>query len=286
MTQLNFNAQSVAPATGQLDAIPKGWYVAVIEASEMKPTKNGDGSYLELKLNIVHGKYTNRKLYARLNLNNPNPIAQEIGYKELSAVCHATGVLQVQDSSQLHNIPIKVRVKVRKGDGEYDDNNEITAYRNQNEQVVLADDDPANQGKGPAVGAGMQMPPQQQPQQMQIPPQGGQYQGAPAGQYQQPQQQMPAQLPPQYQQQPQQQPQQVQQQPPQMAQQPWDNPPQMQQQQPQGQPQYQQPPQQYQQPQGQQQPQQGQQMQQQQPPQGGQWNGAQMAPPPWEQGQQ
>lgn len=258
MSTLNFNAQTVAPSTGQLDAMPKGWYNALIEGSETKPTSKGDGSYLELKFNIISGRYQNRKIFARLNLNNPNPVAQEIAYKDLSAICHATGILSVQDSSQLHNIPMKIRLKVRKGNDDYDDNNEISAFRNINEQVKLADDE------NPAPGQGMQqqqMPPQQMPQQ-QMPPQ-QQYQ-----QQQPPQQQMPQQYqqqPPVQQQAPVQQQQPPMQQPPvqqyQQAQQPWQQPDQQQQQQ-----QYQQPPQQMQQQPPMDQPPQMQQQYQQQPP--------------------
>lgn len=307
MSTLNFNAQTVAPSTGQLDAMPKGWYIAVIEGSETKPTSKGDGSYLELKFKIVQGRYQNRVVFARLNLNNPNPIAQEIAYKDLSAICHAVGVLSVQDSSQLHNVPLKIRLKVRKGGDEYEDNNEISAFRNSNEQVKLADDEP--QVAGPGMQQQMpqqQMPPQQMPPQQyqqQPPPQQmpQQYQQQPPMQQQQ--QMPPQQQPPQYQaQQPWQQPdqqqqqQQYQQQPPQQQmapqQPPMDQPPQMQQQyqqQPPVQQQQQQPPQQQmqQQPPVQQQQQMPpQQQQQQQPP----YNGAQMNPqgaiPPWMQGQQ
>lgn len=312
MTTLNFNAQTVAPSTGQLDAMPKGWYIALIESSETKPTSKGDGSYLELKFKIVQGRYQNRVVFARLNLNNPNPIASEIAYKDLSAICHATGILSVQDSSQLHNIPMKIRLKIRKGGDDYDDNNEISAFKNVNEQVKLADDEAPAPGVG---GAGMpqqmpqqQMPPQQMPpqQQYQQPPQQQmpqQYQQPPVQQQQMPpqqQMQQPPQQQPQYQQaqQPWQQPdpqqQQYQQQPPQQQYQqppqqpPMDQPPQMQQQ-------YQQPPvqQQMQQQPPQQQMQQPpvQQQQQQQPPvqqqQSQPYNGAQMNPqaaiPPWQQ---
>jgi hypothetical protein len=53
MANLNgFNANQVEPAT-DFEPIPAGKYVAVVTASEMKPTKNGNGSYLELTFQVI-----------------------------------------------------------------------------------------------------------------------------------------------------------------------------------------------------------------------------------------
>ena len=225
MAQLNFDASQVAPNSGSPDPIPAGWYNAQIDESEMKPTKDGTGTYLQLRFSVVDGQYANRKVYARLNLRNSNPVAQEIAYGELSAICHATGVIQLQDSQQLHGIPMKIKVKLRPASGDYDASNEIGSYKNINEQVGTADagaapDAGVPQGFGaPAQQPAQQQPPQQQqnwqqpaaeqpwqqPAQQQPPAQQLAQQQAPV---QQPQQQ-PAQQPPQQaapQQQPAQQP--------------------------------------------------------------------------------
>ena len=50
----NFNANDVEPNVG-FDPVPAGKYLAVITASEMKPTKNGNGSSCELEFQIVEG---------------------------------------------------------------------------------------------------------------------------------------------------------------------------------------------------------------------------------------
>ena len=126
---LNFDASTVAPDTGAQDALPAGWYDAMMESSEMKPTKDTTGAYLECKFNVLAPAHSaGKKIYARLNLRNANPTAQEIGYKQLSAICHATRVLQIADSAQLHNIQLNLKLKLRKPDGDYDASNELTAY--------------------------------------------------------------------------------------------------------------------------------------------------------------
>lgn len=247
MATLNFDATQVQPNDGQLGAMPAGWYNVMIDQSEMKPTKGGEGAYLELRMNVLDGACQGRKLFSRLNLKNSNPVAQEIAYKDLSAIAHAVGVLQIQDSGQLHNIPLKVKVKVRAASSEYEASNDITAYKNINHVV---------DGAAAAAPAGNFQPQAQQPA------------------FQPPaQQQQPAQQPwqqPQQQQAPQ--PQQPWQQP--QAQQPW--------QQPQGQAPQQQAQPQQQQPQQQAPQQQAPAQQWNQAPQGG----AQQATPPWQQAPQ
>ena len=159
MAQLNFDASTVPPSES-IEAIPAGWYNAQIDQSEMKPTKDGSGAYLALRFSILDGQYVNRKVFTRLNLRNANPVAQEIAYKQLSAICHATGVLQVQDSQQLHGRPMKIKVSVRAASGDYEASNELKAFKNINEQVDGPVGAPAAQGGAP--WAGQQAPAAQQ----------------------------------------------------------------------------------------------------------------------------
>ena len=78
----------------------------------MKPTKAGGGELLEIELEILEGEYARRHLWDRLNLVNANQQAVEIAQRTLSAICHATGVLRVNDSEALHFKPMLVTVKV------------------------------------------------------------------------------------------------------------------------------------------------------------------------------
>ena len=91
MALLNFNAATVDPQT-EFKPIPNDWYNVVMEESEMKPTKDGTGAYLECRLSVLDGAYANRKVFIRLNLQNANDVAVEIAYAQLSAICHSVGV--------------------------------------------------------------------------------------------------------------------------------------------------------------------------------------------------
>lgn len=128
MAQLNFNASTVKPQDAY-DVLPPGWYNVRITESEMRPTKNGQGSYLSLTMTVIDGPMANRKLFDRLNINNPSAKAVEIAYQTLSSICHATGVIQLQDSQQLHGLPMQAKVKIRPAEGSYQEANEISGYK-------------------------------------------------------------------------------------------------------------------------------------------------------------
>lgn len=181
MAKLNFDASTVAPNTGTMDAIPAGWYNTQIDQSELRPTKDGSGAYLELRFAVLDGQYVGRKVFARLNLRNNNPQAVEIAYKDLSAICHAIGIMQVQDSSQLHGVPLKIKVSVRAATGEYEASNDIKAYKNINEQV-------GGPGSMPAAGGSpWGAPAAAQPQQPAWAPQAAAAPVAPAAHFAPPQ---------------------------------------------------------------------------------------------------
>lgn len=130
---LNFDARSVPPAE-ILEPVPAGWYNVKIVESEMKPTSSGRGAYLALTLQILDGQFANRKLFDRLNLENENATAKEIAWRTFSSICYATGVIQVQNTDQVHGIPLQCRVTIRPAgpgsDGKmYDAQNEVKNYR-------------------------------------------------------------------------------------------------------------------------------------------------------------
>lgn len=156
MATLNFDASGI-DTTSQFDAIPAGDYEAMVTASEMKTTKDGTGQYLEMTIEIQAGQFQGRRMWDRLNLQNRNPKAVEIAQKQLAQLCHATGVLQVTDSQQLHNRPVVMKVAV-KNDPARGPSNEIKGYKAKGTtqpqaQAFQAPRAPAAQQPAPAAAA-------------------------------------------------------------------------------------------------------------------------------------
>ena len=128
MANLNgFDANTVEP-NSPFDPLPAGKYLACITGSEMKPTKAGDGSYLELELTVLEGEYKDRKVWDRLCLNHPNAQTVKIARGNLSALCRAVGVMQPKDSVEMHNLPVMITVKVKKREDTGELTNEVKGY--------------------------------------------------------------------------------------------------------------------------------------------------------------
>ena len=137
MALLDFNAESVEPTTAY-EVLPKGSYLCVAIASEMKATKNNTGEYLQITFEIVEGEHQGRKIFERLNIRNQNKTAEDIAQRTLSALCRAVGVMRLSDSDQLHNVPVSLDIVVEEGKGDYGPQNRIKAYHSAGQQKPAA----------------------------------------------------------------------------------------------------------------------------------------------------
>ena len=151
MATLNFDANNVDPSVG-FDPIRAGKYLAVIVDSETKTTKSGTGEYLQLEFEVIEGDYKGRKLWARLNIKNPNADAVRMAQADLSAICRAVNVMTPSDSVELHNLPLTITVRCKKNQDD-EMTNEIRGYgpREANTGAVAAKPTtPAPQGASDA----------------------------------------------------------------------------------------------------------------------------------------
>lgn len=119
-----FDATGIEPLQ-PLEVLPPGKYTAQIVNSEMRLTKDGTGQYLYLEIDVLEGPYKGRRLFDRLNLVNTNSQTVEIAQRTLSAICHATGRMQVQDSEELHLSPFLAVVQVQPPKNGYGETNKI-----------------------------------------------------------------------------------------------------------------------------------------------------------------
>ena len=127
MALIDFNAEEVEPQS-DFSPLPVGNYTVVITQSEMKPTKTGNGQYLQLTLQVVEGEFKNRLIFDRLNIQNANEVAQQIAQKALSSICRAVGVMHPKDSEELHDKPFSVKIGIRPASGEYGESNIVRGY--------------------------------------------------------------------------------------------------------------------------------------------------------------
>jgi hypothetical protein len=131
MAQLNFDTNTAPKRENNYELLPAGWYTAQVTESEIVPLKSGLGQALKLTFEVLSDGYRNRKVWARLNIQHRgSPEAERIANEQLRELCESVGIVRMNDTVELHNKPVQIKVKIRKDDsGQYEDQNEVTGYK-------------------------------------------------------------------------------------------------------------------------------------------------------------
>jgi hypothetical protein len=118
MALINFKASAITieERSNSFGPLPAGEYEMMIVKSETKPTKSGNGHYLELEMHVVSGQHSGRRHWERLNLDNPNQQAVKIAEESLAKLCMALKIDDVEDSEQLHDQVFIAEIGIDKKD--------------------------------------------------------------------------------------------------------------------------------------------------------------------------
>ena len=84
----------------------------MIVKAEEKPTKTG-GVQLVVEFKVIEGKFKNRTIFNRINLQNANKQAELIGAGQLSALSQACNIKVLRSAHELANKTVRVAVKVK-----------------------------------------------------------------------------------------------------------------------------------------------------------------------------
>jgi hypothetical protein len=119
------SVEQIAPRT--FAPLPAGDYLMIVTASDIKPTKSGNGHYLELQMQVVDGPSSGRRHWERLNISNSNKKAEDIAKSALATLCTALGLPGIEkDSDELHDRPFVAVVDI---DRKEPDRNRIVTYK-------------------------------------------------------------------------------------------------------------------------------------------------------------
>lgn len=131
MVQLGFNAQEYdVPTFGE--PIKPGWYAVRVTQVELKPTKAGNGQYLEVTLAIdenQHPDCAGRNVWDRLNVFHQNEKTMKIARGTLRKLQESCGKPTAQDTDELLGCSVLAKVKVRPATEEHRAQNEIDDYK-------------------------------------------------------------------------------------------------------------------------------------------------------------
>jgi len=127
-----FNCGEVDPAQA-FEALPAGWYTAIVDESAVKAAKSNTPTtpafYMKVRFSVMSPEqFKGRKVFANITLRNPNSQAEKIGIRELSALGHAAGVMNIKDSSDILNKVVQIKATVKNSDG-FGVQNEVKGYK-------------------------------------------------------------------------------------------------------------------------------------------------------------
>ena len=117
-----FDASTVRPMD-DYTVVPPNKYPCLIEKSEIKENKARTGHFIEVTLAILDGEFKGRKIWDRINIDNPNRTAVEIATRVLSALVQAAGLRTLGQVAELIGKVVVAHVKVQKDQNGNDQNN-------------------------------------------------------------------------------------------------------------------------------------------------------------------
>ncbi|MFW6028259.1 MAG: DUF669 domain-containing protein [bacterium] len=136
-----FNPTEVEPSQGVPEPFPEGWYPLIIYQSKAQNNSSNTGQVAYFYCKVTEGMYKGRKLLHTLNVTHKtSKQAQDIGQKELSALCHAIGYLsELEDTDELLDQPFVAFVGIEPSSGK-DKNGKPYPPKNVIKRCIAPDD--------------------------------------------------------------------------------------------------------------------------------------------------
>jgi len=148
------NLNDLPEQTNDFAPIPAGDYTVSIKDAELKPTKDGSGQYIKLKLQVQGPAHVGRVIFSNLNIRNQSQAAETIGRQQLGAIMRALGLASVSDTDQLIGATIGIKVAIKEAQNGYEAQNEVKAYKALTGSVPS----PASVAQAPATATGKAAP--------------------------------------------------------------------------------------------------------------------------------
>ena len=133
--QTKVSKSSKASERAQFTPLPKGTYMVVLQTVEEKPTKAGNGTYLDTTFVVNEGTHKNRLIFHKFIVDHPNPNAVKIGTEQLEKFLKCAGAKKgladidhdTGEVIKFANIPVPVNVDIDVRDG-FTSRNKIVSF--------------------------------------------------------------------------------------------------------------------------------------------------------------
>lgn len=113
------------------ELVPEGDYTARLLSFEVKPTKAGDGQYVNAKFEIDVTDKRKLLVFQKFHIENKNPKSVEIDMKRLNFLSKAVGIGDLTDTDQLEDaigVDFLASVKVQPSRNDFPDQNVINRF--------------------------------------------------------------------------------------------------------------------------------------------------------------
>lgn len=160
----NFDASQVTPNQAP-EILPATWYSMYCVGTEHRYTQDTTGQYVNFVFEMdseLHPSLRGRRMSVNINLWHERPDVRDRAEGDLSALCHATGIMVISNTDQLVGGRCAVKLRIKPADGQYEARNEISGYDNlekrkaQGQLYGMANASPA--GLPGPVGPGIAFP--------------------------------------------------------------------------------------------------------------------------------
>lgn len=130
MPEINFDA-AAEPESEKKDftPLPAGWYPAMVDKSALENNASGNGSHLSLTYKVLEGQYAGRLVFSNVTWthfgSDDSDGYVKWGRRSFADLCVACGKASVQMTEELHNIPIRIKLKIKPAKGTYGPSNAV-----------------------------------------------------------------------------------------------------------------------------------------------------------------
>ena len=142
------------------DCLPAGAYILLVKDAVVKTTRDGNGEYISLSLEVRGGGNDGRVVFENYNIKNANAKAVEIGFIKLKQLMKASGKtdFQIHSVSELCGLKFVAEVAIKSDS--YGEKNYIKKYLSEEEgkskvsSELMSEKPPVN----PYDGLGEELP--------------------------------------------------------------------------------------------------------------------------------
>lgn len=158
MTSFGFDVGNTKPQLA-FDPIKDGWYamrIANAETCESKSPEAGTGIKITFEImESVHPELSGRRVFLRLyHQHKTNKQTRDIARAQIAAIAHAIGRPTASNTDDFLGTELRVKVKAKPADGQYEASNDVKGFKGLNEAVDEAAPAAAAAGAPAATSSG------------------------------------------------------------------------------------------------------------------------------------